>query len=53
MMTLNLTRNARYFSTHNFQNVNRLEVKDTIYALSTGFGKSAIAVIRISGDDTQ
>ena len=26
---------------------------ETIYALSTGYGKSAIAVIRISGSDAQ
>ena len=28
----------------------KFHTKDTIYALSTGFGKSAIAIIRVSGD---
>eukprot|EP00347_Sterkiella_histriomuscorum_P011080 403373830 len=37
----------RYFSN---TNKSQLVFKDTVYALSTGFGKSAIAVIRLTGD---
>ena len=40
-----------FLQKRNFTNINerRSKFKDTIYSLSTGFGKSAIAVIRVSG----
>ena len=30
-----------------------MKFQDTIYALSSGFGKSAIAIIRVSGPSAQ